>query len=61
MATDSKLPAGEKLSKPMQAYLQMIESRQPSQTDALATDGSVALTEVIARLNRLVSDLSKQG
>lgn len=60
MASDSKLPAGEKLSKPMQAYLQMIESRQPSQTDALATDGSVALTELIARFNKLINDLNKQ-
>jgi hypothetical protein len=56
---NSKLPSGEKLSKPMTAYLQMIESRQPSQTDALATDGSVALTELIVRFNTLIKDLSK--
>lgn len=58
MATDSKLPAGENLSKSMIAYLQMIESRQPSNTAPI--DGAAALPEVIARLNTLINDLNKQ-
>jgi hypothetical protein len=58
MATDSKLPAGESLSKPMQAYLQMIESRQPSNTTPI--DGAATLAEVISRLNTLINDLNKK-
>lgn len=57
MASDSKLPAGENLSKPMIAYLQMIESRKPSNTTAI--DGAATLPEVIARLNALINDLNK--
>lgn len=57
MASDSKLPAGESLSKPMTAYLQMIESRMPSNTTPV--DGGAALAEVIARFNALLSDLNK--
>jgi len=58
MASNSKLPAGQNLSKEMIAYLQMIESRQPSNTAPI--DGAATLPEVIARLNALISDLNKQ-
>jgi hypothetical protein len=58
MASDSKLPSGENLSKPMIAYLQMIESRQPSNTTPI--DGAATLADVIARLNTLINDLNKK-
>jgi hypothetical protein len=57
---NSKLPKGNNLSKEMIGYLQMIESRIPSQTDALATDGTVTLVELINRFNALVNDLNKR-
>lgn len=53
----SKLPAGENLSKPMTAYLQMIESRQPSNTTPV--DGAASLATLIARFNALLADLNK--
>ncbi len=56
---DSKLPSGENLSRPMIAYLQNIESRRPSNTTPIATDGSATLLDVIARLNALLIDLNK--
>lgn len=58
MASDSKLPAGENLSTPMQAYLQMIESRVPSNTTPV--DSGAALADVIARFNTLLADLNKK-
>ena len=58
MATDSKLPRGENLSRPMQAFLEMIESRKPS--DATEINGAATLPEVIARLNTLINDLNKK-
>ena len=57
MAADSKLPAGEDLSKPMTAYLQMIESRFPS--DTTPVDGGATLATLIARFNTLLNDLNK--
>ena len=59
MAQQSKLPAGETLSKPMTAYLQMIESRVPS--DMTAVDAGATLPELIARFNQLLTDLNRQG
>lgn len=58
MASNSQLPAGENLSTPMQAYLQMIESRVPSNTTPV--DGAASLATVIARFNTLLSDLNKK-
>lgn len=58
MATDSKLPSGEQLSKPMTAYLQMIESRFPSNTTPV--DGAATLADLIARFNTLLNDLNKR-
>lgn len=59
MARQSELPAGETLSKAMQAYLQKIESRRPSDTTPLATDGSVTLVQLITAYNQLVQDLNR--
>ncbi|WLB49232.1 hypothetical protein QIH93_15060 [Bradyrhizobium ottawaense] len=59
MARQSQIPAGENLSRPMQAYLEKIESRVPSNTTPLATDGSVTLVELIAAYNQLIQDLNK--
>jgi len=59
MARQSQIPAGENLSKPMQAYLETIESRRPSNTTALATDGSVTLVQLIQAYNQLIQDLNK--
>lgn len=56
MAT-SKLPSGENLSKPMMAYLQMLESRFPS--DTTPVDGAATLATLIARFNTLLNDLNK--
>lgn len=58
MATQSKLPAGENLSRPLQAYLQMIESRVPSNTTPV--DAGATLPELIARFNQLLIDMNKQ-
>ena len=58
MAADSKLPAGENLSKPMTAYLQMIESRFPS--DTTPVDSGATLATLIARFNTLLNDLNKR-
>lgn len=58
MASDSQLPAGETLSKPMIAYLQMIESRVPSNTTPV--DGAASLATLIARFNVLLNDLNKK-
>lgn len=58
MAADSKLPAGEDLSKPMMAYLQTIESRFPSNTTPV--DGAATLATLIARFNVLLNDLNKR-
>lgn len=58
MAQQSKLPAGESLSQPMTAYLQMIESRFPSNTTPV--DGSATLADLIARFNILLNDLNKK-
>jgi len=55
----SKLPAGEDLSRPMQAYLQMIESRFPSDTSHVDT-GTVTLAQLAARFNTLIDDLNKR-
>lgn len=59
MARTSQLPAGEDLSRPMQAYLQNIEARRPSNTTPLATDGSVTLVQLITAFNQLVQDLNR--
>lgn len=58
MAQESKLPAGESLSKPMIAYLQAIEGRRPSNTTPVDT-GTVTLAELAARFNALLVDLNK--
>jgi|EndMetStandDraft_8_1072994.scaffolds.fasta_scaffold45454_3 hypothetical protein len=58
MAQDSKLPSGEELSRPMIAYLQMIESRVPSNTTPV--DAGATLPELIARFNQLLLDMNKQ-
>ena len=58
MATQSKLPAGENLSKPMTAYFQMLESRQPSNTTPI--DPAATLAQLIAEVNQLKIDLSRQ-
>ena len=58
MASDSKLPAGENISKPMTAYFQMIESRVPSNTTPI--DPAATLAQVIAELNQLKIDLNRQ-
>jgi len=58
MATQSKLPAGEQLSQPMTAYLQMIESRFPSNTTPV--DGAASLATLIDRFNTLLNDLNKK-
>lgn len=60
MAQSSKLPAGETLSKPMTAYLQMIESRVPSNMTPVDT-GTVTLPELAARFNQLLLDMNRQG
>jgi hypothetical protein len=54
----SKLPAGEELSKPMIAFLQMIESRKPSNTTPLDT-GTATTAEIAARFNQLLIDLNR--
>jgi len=58
MAQDSKLPSGEELSRPMIAYLQMIESRVPS--NMTPVDAGATLPELIARFNQLLLDMNKQ-
>ena len=58
MAQDSKLPSGEELSRPMIAYLQMIESRVPS--NMTPVDAGATLPELIARFNQLLIDMNKQ-
>lgn len=58
MAQQSKLPAGENLSKPMMAYLQMIESRVPSNTAPV--DSGAPLADLIARFNQLLIDMNRQ-
>lgn len=59
MASDSKLPAGENLSKPMTAYLQNeCENRQISNTTPLDT-GSTTLAQLVAAFNQLIVDLNK--
>jgi hypothetical protein len=55
----SKLPSGEELSKPMIAFLQMIESRFPSDTSTIDT-GTITLPELAARVNQLIQDLNKR-
>jgi len=55
---NSQLPAGENLSQPMIAYLQMIESRFPSNTTPV--DGAASLADLIARFNILLNDLNKK-
>ena len=57
MATDSKFPAGESTSRPMQAYLQNIESRKPS--DMTPVDTGATLAELIAAFNQLKQDLNR--
>lgn len=57
MARQSQLPRGESLSQPMQAYLEKIESRRPSNTTPL--DGAATLADVIAAYNQLIQDLNK--
>ncbi len=57
MAQESKLPSGENLSKPMIAYLQMIESRRPS--DMTPVDTGATLADLIAAFNQLKQDLNK--
>lgn len=57
MARQSQLPRGENLSQPMQAYLEKIESRRPSNTTPL--DGAATLADVIAAYNQLIQDLNK--
>lgn len=54
----SKLPAGENLSKPMTAYLQGIEARKPSNTTPLDT-GTATTAEIAARFNELLIDLNR--
>ncbi len=57
MATNSKLPSDHGLSKSMQAYIQNIESRKPSNTTALP--GGATLADLIAAYNQLIQDLNK--
>lgn len=59
MARQSQLPRGENLSQPMQAYLENIEMRRPSNTTPLATDGSVTLVQLIEAYNQLIQDLNR--
>ena len=57
MARQSQIPRGENLSAPMQAFLEKIEGRRPSNTTPL--DGSATLADVIAAYNQLIQDLNK--
>lgn len=59
MAQQSKLPSDWQLSKAQIAYLQMIESRFPSNTTPVDT-GTVTLAELAARFNTLLDDLNKR-
>lgn len=59
MARQSQIPAGENLSRPMQAYLENIEMRRPSNTTPLVTDGSVTLVQLIEAYNQLIQDLNR--
>jgi hypothetical protein len=59
MTFKSQLPRSENLSQPMQAYLEKIESRRPSNATALATDGSVTLVQLIEAYNQLIQDLNR--
>ncbi len=58
MATDSKFPNGEQVSRPMQAYLQNMESRKPSNTTPLDT-GTTTLAQLVAAYNQLIQDLNR--
>lgn len=59
MAQQSKLPSDWQLSKAQIAYLQMIESRFPSNTTHVDT-ATVTLPELAARFNTLIDDLNKR-
>lgn len=59
MAQQSKLPSDWQLSKAQIAYLQMIESRFPSNTTHVDT-ATVTLSELAARFNTLLDDLNKR-
>lgn len=59
MASDSKLPASHGLSKEMQAYHQMIESRKPSDVSRIDT-GTITLADLAARVDQLIQDLNKR-
>lgn len=55
MARQSEFPAGESVSKAMQAYLEKIEGRRPSNTSPLP--GGATLADLIAAYNQLISDI----
>lgn len=55
----STLPAGENLSKPMQAFLEKLDSRIPSDASHVDT-GTVTLAQLAARFNTLLDDLNKR-
>jgi hypothetical protein len=57
MARQSKLPAGENLTTAMQAFLENIDRRVPSNTAPLS--GAATLADVIAAYNQLIIDLNK--
>lgn len=59
MARQSSLPAGENLTKPMQAFLEKLDSRIPSDTSTIDT-GTITLPELAARFNQLIIDLNKR-
>lgn len=59
MATDSTIPRGETLSKPMQAFLEKLDSRRPSDVSEVDTS-TVTLAELAARFNTLINDLNKR-
>lgn len=55
----SSLPSGENLSRPMQAFLEKLDSRRPSDVSHVDT-ATVTLPELAARFNTLLDDLNKR-
>lgn len=59
MASDSTIPRGEDISKPMQAFLEKLDSRRPSNVTHVDT-ATVTLAQLAARFNTLLDDLNKR-
>lgn len=55
----STIPSGENLSRPMQAFLEKLDSRRPSDVTPVDPD-TVTLPELAARFNTLLDDLNKR-